>query len=79
MWCPNNREDLGRLCGGLARAAGMGIRARVSVVIPLDPRPGCHSAEQLLDTWSHELLQGRWAPFVKEIRFSREPMKIVVS
>eukprot|EP00972_Heterocapsa_arctica_P084007 12376141-Heterocapsa_arctica.AAC.1 len=79
MWCPDNREDLGKLRGGIAKAASMGIRARVSVVIPLEPRPGCHSMEQLLDTLSHELLQGKWAPFVKETRFSREPMKIVVS
>eukprot|EP00972_Heterocapsa_arctica_P106141 15635748-Heterocapsa_arctica.AAC.1 len=54
IWCPDNREELGRLCGGIAKAASIGVRARVSMVIPLEPRPGCHNVEQLLDTWSHE-------------------------
>ena len=79
MWCPDNREDLGRLCAGVAKAAGQRVHAQVTLVIPMDPRPGCHNAGQFMDTWSHELLQDKWAPFIKETRFSCEPMKIVVS
>ena len=51
----------------------------MTLVIPLDPRPGCHNANQFTDTWSHELLQDKWVPFIEEIRFSNEPMKVVVS
>ena len=62
MWCPDNREDLGRIYAGLAKAAGQKVRAQVTLVIPMDPRPGCHNAGQFMDTWSHELLQDKWAP-----------------
>jgi len=79
LWCPDNREDMGRLCAGVAKAAGLEVRANVTLIIPLLPRPGCHKVGQFLDTWSHELLQGKWAPIIKETRFSSEPMKIVVS
>ena len=79
MWCPDNREDIGRLCGGIAKAGSQGVQGQISLVIPLEPRPGCHQVGQFMDTWSHELLQDRWAPWTTDIRFSREPMKIVVS
>ena len=51
----------------------------MTLVIPLEPRPGCHTAAQFFDTWSHELLQDKWAPFIHDIKFSPEPTKVVVS
>ncbi len=79
MWCPDNREDLGRLCAGVAKAAVQGLQVQVTMAIPLEPRPGCHNAGQFGDTWTHELLQGKWTPFISDIRFSSEPMKILNS
>ena len=81
LWAPGEKEDLGRLCGGVAKAAMQGVPINLFVVVPLDPRPGCHSPWQFGDTWTHDLLQtqSRWAPFVQTISFSHEPMKIVVS
>ncbi|CAK0856827.1 unnamed protein product [Prorocentrum cordatum] len=78
-WCPTGREDIGRICAGIAKAAMAGRSAQVSLVIPLDPRLGCHSIRQFCDTWSHELLQGKWAPFIRHVQLSHEPMKIVVT
>ena len=79
LWCPESREDLGRLCAGIMKAAGTKIRATVTIVIPLEPRPGCHRPEAILDTWSHELLSNKWLPIIDDVRFSSEPVKVVVS
>ena len=79
LWCPGSREDVGRLCGGVAKAAQHGVRVQIVLVLTLEPRPGCHTAQQFGDTWTHDLLQGRWAPFIKDVRFSPEPVKVVVS
>jgi hypothetical protein len=79
MWCPDNNDDIGRIVAGLAKATGQGTRARITVVIPLEPRPGCHKEAQFMDTWTHELLNNKWAPFIEDVRFSSEPVKIVIS
>eukprot|EP00972_Heterocapsa_arctica_P098187 14491221-Heterocapsa_arctica.AAC.1 len=50
VWCPDNREDLGRLCSGIAMAASEGVRGTVTLIITMEPRPGCHNVKQLLDT-----------------------------
>ena len=79
IWCPNNREDIGRMASAVVRALAMGTRATVTVVIPLDPKPKCHTVSQFTDLWTHELLQSKWSAFVKTTRFSSEPVKVVVS
>jgi hypothetical protein len=79
MWCPEKKDDVGRVCAALAQSIGSGIKTRATFVIPLDPRPGCHRVDQFTDTWSHELLTGKWQPFISSIKFSVEPVKIVLS
>ena len=79
MWCPDSKDDIGRIGAGLAKAAGQGTQAQITLVIPLEPRPGCHKEAQFMDTWTHELLNDKWAPFIDDVRFSSEPVKIVIS
>jgi hypothetical protein len=79
MWCPDSKDDIGRIVAGLAKATGQGTRAQITMVIPLEPRPGCHKEAQFMDTWTHELLNNKWAPFIEDVRFSSEPVKIVIS
>jgi hypothetical protein len=79
MWCPDSKDDIGRIVAGLAKATGQGTRAQITLVIPLEPRPGCHKEAQFMDTWTHELLSNKWAPFIEDVRFSSEPVKIVIS
>ena len=79
IWCPTSKEDVGRLASAVIKATEMGIRCTITVVIPLDPKPKCHEVTQFTDLWSHELLSGKWSAFTKKIRFSAEPVKIVVS
>ena len=79
LWCPEIKDDIGRVCAALALAIGSGIKTNATFVIPLDPRPGCHRVDQFTDTWSHELLTGKWQPFISSIKFSVEPVKIVLS
>lgn len=78
-WCPDNRDDIGRVCAGVAKVAGAGVWTQMALISPLEPRPGCHEVGQFTDTWSHELLSPKWAPFLKEVKFGREPARIVIS
>jgi hypothetical protein len=79
MWCPDSKDDIGRIVAGLAKATGQGTQAQITMVIPLEPRPGCHKESQFMDTWTHELLNNKWSPFIEDVRFSSEPVKIVIS
>ena len=79
IWCPNSKEDVGRVASAIVKATEMGMVGKVTVVIPLDPKPKCHEVNQFTDLWTHELLQGKWAAFTEKIQFSAEPVKIVVS
>ena len=79
MWCPDSREDIGKVCMAIAKVAEASLDKRIHLLIPLEPRPGCHSVTQFTDTWSHDLLQGKWTPFIEQTRFSSEPVKVVVS
>jgi hypothetical protein len=79
LWCPDSKDDLGRVCSALALAIGSGTRTSVTFVIPLNPRPGCHQFDQFTDTWSHELLKGKWQLFVSAVKFSAQPVRIVLS
>jgi hypothetical protein len=79
LWCPDSKDDLGRVCSALALAIGNGIQTSVTFVIPLDPRPGCHQVDHFTDTWSHELIKGKWQPFVSAVKFSAKPVKIIFS
>ena len=54
MWCPDSKDDIGRIGAGLAKAAGQGTQAQITLVIPLEPRPGCHKEAQFMDTWTHD-------------------------
>ena len=79
MWCPDSKDDIGRIVAGLAKATGQGTQAQITMVIPLEPRPGCRNESQFMDTWTHELLNHKWSPFIEDVRFSSEPVKIVIS
>ena len=79
LWCPQNREDIGRVASSIVKAIEMGIEAKITLVIPLDPKPKCHRVNQFTDLWTHELLQSKWSAFVKTARFSPEPVKVIVS
>jgi hypothetical protein len=79
LWCPESKDDLGRVCAAMALAIGSGIKTSVTFVIPLNPLPGCHQVDQFTDTWSHELLKGKWQPFISSVKFSAKPVKIVLS
>jgi hypothetical protein len=59
IWCPDNQEDMGRTGAAVVKAVGMGRNVRVTVVIPLEPRPGCHVVNQHLDTWTHPMIKGK--------------------
>ena len=79
MWWPDSKEDIGKICMAIAKVAEASLDTRIHLLIPLEPRPGSHSVTPFTDTWSRDLLQGKWTPFIEQTKFSSEPMKIVVS
>ena len=67
------------MASAVVKAVEVGTSATITVVIPLDPKPKCHTVSQFTDLWSHDLLQGKWAAFTRTIRLSPEPVKVVIS
>ncbi len=37
IWCPNNKEGMGRIAGAVVKAIEKGVQCKVTLVIPLVP------------------------------------------
>ena len=78
IWAPDNHDQIPRIIGGVNKLyTERGYQIQLTMLVPFVPLPGCHSAEHILDVWSHPLLHHKYSSVVKEVCFIREPSRCV--
>ncbi len=79
VWAPPDAARLQHMLAAMQALALRGSSARIHVLVPHDPYPGCSSPTEVLDLWWHPLLAHKWKSIVAHAEFFRQPTRCVFS
>ena len=78
LWAPDSPEQLNRLMAAIKRAwQQVNVACRVQLLVPYVPIPGCSEAEQILDLWSHPIMNDKFKDQRSEICFLSETSRCI--
>ena len=79
-WSPDDAGQAQKISLAFRDTAGRcGSLETLFLLIPMGRTPGCKTATEILDLWTHPLLSAKWADVVKEVEFLTPPAAMVLS
>ena len=76
LWAPTDTGRLNVLLNEIAKLGKSGAHGlNIVLVVPYEPMPGCDSVDLIQELWTHPLLQKKYAPMIKAVKFLTQPMR----